>query len=132
MTLVRMRSFPFGAALGLSLPFAACSSDPTTGTAKAGVVPACGASIDPTCPNPPPSYKKDVAPVLDAKCNNCHDGHDGGPWPLGSVEDIQHWRGQVLGDLIHCTMPPADAGAALSPDERAALIGWLACKSPNN
>jgi hypothetical protein len=29
-------------------------------------------------------------------------------------------------------MPPADAGATLSSDERAALIAWLACKTPNN
>jgi hypothetical protein len=126
------------AAAGLSRAFLGCSSDsPKPGSADAGppdagVVPACGSDVTATCPNPKPSYKRDVAPILDAQCNNCHVGGATGPWPLSPYEDLLHWRKQLLVSLVKCTMPPEDAGKTLSETERAKIIGWVACGAPNN
>ena len=130
------------AAAGLSRAFLGCLGDsPKPGSADAGVdagppdagvVPACGSDVTPTCPNPKPSYEKDVAPILDAQCNNCHVGGATGPWPLSPYESLFHWREQLLGSLVQCTMPPVDAGETLSATERAKIIGWVACGAPNN
>lgn len=127
------------AALTLAGAFAACSSDSTQKrtdasevTPEAGVVPACGSDATPTCPSPKPSYKADVTPILDAECNTCHIGGPTGPWQLSDYQSLLDWKLQVLGDMLHCTMPPEDAGRAISDADRATLIGWLACGAPNN
>ena len=127
------------AALVLGGAFAACSSDQAQKrtdasqvTPEGGVVPACGSDATPTCPAPKPSYKADVVPILDAECNTCHIGGPTGPWPLSDYQSLLDWKLQVLGDMLHCTMPPEDAGHAISDADRATLIGWLACGAPNN
>jgi hypothetical protein len=122
----------------LALP-AACSSgsaekrtDARQVTSDAGVVPACGSDVTPTCPSPKPSYKSDVVPILNADCNTCHVGGPSKPWPLTDYQSLLDWRKEVLGDMLQCTMPPEDAGHAISDADRGVLIGWLACGAPNN
>ena len=127
------------AALTLAGVFAACASDsaPQSRTSKveetdAGVVPACGSDETPTCPSTKPSYKTDITPILNSECNTCHIGGPTGPWPLSDYQCLLDWKLLVLADMVHCTMPPEDAGHKISDADRATLIGWLACGAPNN
>jgi hypothetical protein len=89
-----------------------------------------------------PSYQRDVAPVLNTYCNNCHNAEvDGGPWPLGGYENVHHWKELMVIDLMSCRiagivkghpMPPADAGTPLPATERDVMVQWLLCGAPNN
>jgi len=85
------------------------------------------------CAAPGPSYASDVVPILDKRCNNCHaENTDGGPWPLGGYDDVTAWRDTIMNDLLRCTMPPADAGVPIPNDERAILMAWIICGTPDN
>lgn len=104
------------------------------GSSDARAKRSCAVPSVTTCPSPKPSYKKDVVPVLDAKCLSCHDGADAkGPWPLNDVDEIVHWSGPFIQDITSCSMPPpADGGTPLTLEESATLLGWLACGAPDN
>jgi hypothetical protein len=91
----------------------------------------CGDKAPAKCPGPAPSFSKDVLPIFEAKCNNCHLGEPG-PWALTDYEHIRDWRLQILMDIEGCTMPPLDAGTTLSADERRTVFDWLVCEAPDN
>ena len=85
-----------------------------------------------TCTQPAPGYAVDIAPLLDRACNtpSCHET-GGTAWPLTPYVDVAAWSEPILVDVAGCTMPPADAGA-LSPEERAEIIDWIACGATND
>jgi hypothetical protein len=85
------------------------------------------------CVSPAPSFAADVVPILDARCNGCHDpALPAGPWPLHDYQDVVDWRGVVVESLLNCTMPPPEAGPPLPEDERQRLFAWVACGTPDN
>jgi mono/diheme cytochrome c family protein len=100
----------------------------------------CSSSSPATCPNDlpascaatPPSYARDVAPIVASKCVVCH-----GPGGVESNRDLSTYdhvhtlRSSVLNQVHACAMPPAD-GEALTAAERATLLGWLVCSAPDN
>jgi hypothetical protein len=48
---------------------------------------------------------------------------------------VSDWATIIEGDVVNCSMPPLDAGAAngtLSDSERATILDWIACGAPNN
>jgi hypothetical protein len=92
----------------------------------------CSADVPDACPSTVPSYRSDVVPIFEAKCNGCHMGGEGGPWPLTNYFDVLHWRAQVLSELARCTMPPSTSQIRVTEPERATLIAWLVCGAPNN
>jgi hypothetical protein len=94
----------------------------------------CTAEVPDACPSKPPSYTTDVIPILNAKCasGGCHDGHDGGPWPLTNHEDVDHWRAFIISDLAKCSMPPATSSMRITESEQKTLIDWLVCGAPVN
>lgn len=104
--------------------------DASSDTAAEAAGP-CSATVPASCPTPVPSFANDIAPIFTEKCNGCHTGGDG-PWPLTNYLDVFHWRTQVLSELAACTMPPSDAAAKLTRDERATVIAWLVCDAPEN
>jgi hypothetical protein len=106
--------------------------DASTHDAVREVEPSCAPGAPDACPGPVPSYSRDLVPILEAKCNGCHTGHDGAPWPLTNYPDVLHWRAQVLAELAGCTMPPPAGTTQLTAGERAALIDWLVCGAPEN
>jgi hypothetical protein len=84
------------------------------------------------CPEPEPSFARDVAPLLDRDCNTCHTPGST-LWPLVGYENVRDWSYSILLDVDGCKMPPADGGtAALSSHDRALLLGWIACGANNN
>jgi len=103
-------------------------SDTTDASQPAG----CPYQAPQTCPASTPTYQADVLPILQTKCNDCHTGADGGPWPLTDYQLVVDWKISILGDLECNTMPPADAGLALTSDERSTLLAWLVCGTPQN
>jgi hypothetical protein len=93
-----------------------------------------GACVSPpsVCPSNVPSYSREVAPILDAKCNNCHTLGPGLPWPLTNYQDVRDWRTYIITDLANCTMPPPDGGTVLTSAQAHTLVTWLACGTPDN
>lgn len=89
----------------------------------------CSVSAPTECPDPAPRYA-DVAPVLEAKCVTCHSGAAGGPWPLTDYPHVADWQSEVRSELLDCSMPPADAGASITDDERTLILTWLRCGAP--
>ena len=93
--------------------------------------PACGVVGPTECPSPPPLYA-DVAPIVGQRCAGpCHDGLLAeGPWPLTDYEHVADWADVIRGELLRCTMPPADSGVTMTLDERLALLTWIRCGHP--
>lgn len=117
---------------------AACSTSssmPPASDAAAGDggPEACPSDLPAACPSPAPGYDAAVLPVLARRCWGCHG--DGGlevaSRDLGTYDAVFRQRSAVLNQVYGCLMPPADA-AALSADERAAILGWLVCGAPQN
>ena len=102
----------------------ACSPDSGASAGAGGA--SCGAT--PTaCPAPPPRYAADVAPILAKSCSPCHlPGGKEQNRLLTSYGEVFPQRGAVLSQLINCKMPPSD-GPAVTPEDRAKVVGWLLC-----
>lgn len=124
-------------AIGLFLPLVliGCASDPSPAThadASDGAVATCPTDLPPACPPVVPSYKSDIAPLLQRRCTMCHS-----PGGVASNRDFTSYAGvsanksPMLNQVYGCTMPPADA-APPSSDERHTLLTWLVCHAPNN
>jgi hypothetical protein len=85
-----------------------------------------------SCPEPGPSFARDIAPLLDRDCNTCHTPGST-LWPLVGYENVRDWSYSILLDVDGCKMPPADGGTApLSSHDRALLLGWITCGANNN
>jgi mono/diheme cytochrome c family protein len=103
-----------------------CSSQSTPSAS------ACPNDLPVACAATPPSYARDVAPILAAKCVVCH-----GPGGVEATRDLSTYdhvhtqRSSVLDQVHACMMPPA-GGEALTAAERATLLGWLVCGAPQN
>lgn len=105
----------------------ACSDDPQSEPEAA----ACDAPERSSCPATTPSYAADVAPLIAERCARCHrPGAGANQPPFDTHAKVFRQAGTILTVLHLCQMPPR--GAPLSADERALLIGWLACGAPEN
>lgn len=75
--------------------------------------------------DPKPKFA-DVMPIIAERCLGCHDGA-GEQWPLLSYSHVASWYAQIRDAMLHCTMPPADAGIDMPSEEREALLMWIRC-----
>ncbi len=80
------------------------------------------------------TYYRDVTPIVQAKCQNCHRPNAVAPFTLTSLKDMQRWSAVVEEVLLDRRMPPWHAAPShlefandrsLSPTERATLLSWL-------
>jgi hypothetical protein len=120
--------------LVLGLVAAACGTS-TKSTDADVAAPNCTYIDASACINPPPSYATDIAPMLDQACNSTCHAPGVGPWPLSNYDDVFDWADIISNDVSLCKMPPEDAGAGngqLTDTQRATLLDWVACGSPNN
>jgi hypothetical protein len=109
------------------------SGPPPTRTDGGAIPPlACGAHATKTCPSPAPSFKKEVLPLLKAKCGSCHVDEPDHPWPLTDWDTVRDWKAQFTQDILSCTMPPLDAGITLTDEERGLFVAYVACGTPDN
>ncbi|MFM2244821.1 MAG: hypothetical protein RL071_895, partial [Pseudomonadota bacterium] len=80
------------------------------------------------------SYHADAKSIIDAKCANCHQPGDVGPFPLTTYAEVQAFEAAVRSSIESGTMPPWMPDDAcndyvgnidLSAEERATLLAWL-------
>ena len=113
----------------IALALWACSSD----SSHDGGASSCPADLPAACPAAPPSFKADIEPLIERRCWGCH-ANGGVATPahdFSTYDDIYRQRSAMLNQVYACNMPPADAGQ-LTPEERASLLSWFVCKSPDN
>jgi hypothetical protein len=97
--------------------------------------PTCPHDLPATCPSPAPSWAASdggVQDIVNSRCVPCH--QPGGlafDRPFTTYAAVYKIRGDVLGQIYSCYMPPPDAGA-LDDGQRQALLGWLVCGAPAN
>jgi hypothetical protein len=112
------------------------------------VLPACSTSPppDPTiscpiistsCPSPPPSFAKDVEPLIQNYCVMCHSpGGTGEKFAdLRTYTGVWMTRTEVQSQVYHCYMPNEDASPpppTLTNAQRETIVAWVACNAPNN
>jgi hypothetical protein len=84
-----------------------------------------------------PTFAKDVAPILQRSCQNCHRPGSIGPMALLSFEDVRPWARSIRNRVMLRQMPPwhvdKDAGSihkfkddpSLSDDEIATVVSWV-------
>jgi hypothetical protein len=89
----------------------------------------------------PPTYYRDVAPILDTKCASCHRLGGIAPFSLTSVQDAKARAAGILQMTKAGLMPPWMPGPdsadlvgrdrrRLTPDELATLAAWVAAGAP--
>lgn len=85
------------------------------------------------------TYSRDVAPILNARCVECHRDGEIGPFTLTSYQDVLGWEDTILEVIDDNRMPPWNANpdyghfandARLSADEIATLKAWVANGMP--
>jgi len=82
------------------------------------------------CADGVPSYRLDVAPIIDERCNLCH--YPGNPQSGLAFPDyaaLYERRQTVQSRIYSCVMPPEQA-PSLTPTERGTLLEWLVCGAP--
>ncbi|MGH7286347.1 MAG: hypothetical protein ACRELY_32920 [Polyangiaceae bacterium] len=102
--------------------------------ADASFAAGCTATLPHGCPEAP-SYKTDIAPLVDRACNGCHaPGGVASDRDLTSYKNLRKLETTALVQVQDCAMPPADAGtdASLTSSERTEILQWFVCGAPDN
>jgi hypothetical protein len=87
-----------------------------------------------------PTYSKDVAPILQAKCQNCHRRHQVGPFALETYEQARKRSHDIASVAEERSMPPWKPTPGVGPklkhdqslthDEIAILAAWAEGGAP--
>ncbi len=111
------------------------TSGPSLGQAQEAVT----AEAEPEAA-PPPTFSKDVAPILQRKCQNCHRAGHAGPFPLETYEHARRRASDLAFVAEARSMPPwqpePEIGPKLKHDlslnskEIATLIAWAEADAP--
>jgi hypothetical protein len=98
-----------------------------TGRAQSGGARGVGAAEGPT-------FSRDVAPIMFAKCASCHRPGEVAPMPLLSFKDARPWAGAIKQKVASRAMPPWHADRqygsftndlSLSDREIDTLVRWV-------
>jgi len=88
---------------------------------------------------PTATFAKDVAPILHAKCVNCHRAGEVAPMSLVTYEDVRPWIRSIKTKVTARQMPPwfADPAvgsfandARLTDSEISTITGWADAGAP--
>ena len=83
---------------------------------------------------PDPTFTRDVAPILQRHCQECHRADGGGPFHLSTYDQAYRRRQKILETTRARTMPPWKAAAGygefvgvrgLSKEEIAVIGRWV-------
>ncbi len=109
---------------------------PVTQIAGAG----CLVSFSPsTAPAQAASYVADIAPILQARCVQCHRSGGIGPWAMDGYDRIKGWSAMMREVLMNSRMPPWHVDPAfgkftpdlaLNPQELRTLVHWIDSGTP--
>jgi uncharacterized membrane protein len=92
----------------------------------------CPNDLPAACPLQAPSFSAEVSGVISNRCLPCHaPGGQEAVTPLTNYDEIFNQRTAVLDQVYHCIMP-LQGSAGLTAEERATLLAWLVCGSPDN
>jgi hypothetical protein len=84
--------------------------------------------------NPPPTFTKDVAPILQKHCQTCHRPGEAAPFSMLTYEDTRPWAATIKMVVTQKIMPPWYADPkyghfsnerSLSADEVRTLVAWV-------
>jgi hypothetical protein len=128
---VRSRGFllVLGAVLGALVTVGACSNSPPA----ASTCP----TVSSDCPAPPPSWSKDVQPLIQSYCVMCHQPGGSGYSlaDLTSYTSVFRSRAAITFQVSQCLMPNQDASPPppqLTTAQRETIVSWVGCMAPNN
>ena len=92
----------------------------------------CAVTEPTSCPSTPPSYKTNVAPLVQKYCLNCHiAGGEQSKDPLDTYQTLSHRSDDVKDEVGGCDMPPSDEVQPTAA-ERETILSWIACGTQNN
>ncbi len=87
-----------------------------------------------------PTYARDVAPIVQAKCQNCHRRHQVGPFPLETYEQARKRAADIAAVTEERSMPPWKPTRGVGPrlkhdqslthSELAILAAWAEGGAP--
>ncbi len=92
-----------------------------------------------TTPALPPTFAKDVAPILQRNCQACHRPGEGGPFSLLSYDEVRPMAPSIKRVVQQKTMPPWFADPqyghfanerALSAKEISTMVAWVNAGAP--
>lgn len=106
----------------------ACSSS-SSESGDSGAPSSCVVAT--SCPKDVPSYKTDVAPIIQQACGTCHSPDGSAGFSETTYADVYKQRSSMLSQVAICQMPPLN-GPVMSNAQRVALTGWLECGAPDN
>jgi hypothetical protein len=84
--------------------------------------------------NPPPTFTKDVAPILQKHCQTCHRPGEAAPFSMLTYEDTLPWTPTIKMVVTRKIMPPWFADPkyghfanerSLSADEVRTIVAWV-------
>lgn len=84
--------------------------------------------------NPPPTFAKEVAPILQRHCVTCHRPGEAAPFSMLTYEDTRPWAGMIKTAVTQKIMPPWYADPryghfanqrSLTADEIRTLVAWV-------
>jgi len=84
--------------------------------------------------DPPVSYEKVIAPMLQQKCVGCHSAGNIGPFAMSSHKKVKGWSEMIREVVLARRMPPWHADPhygkfsndrSLTPEETSALFRWI-------
>src|SRR5437588_12035988 len=85
-------------------------------------------------PKPAPTFSKDVAPILQARCQGCHRPGEAAPMSLLTYQQARPWAKAMKSAVLSQKMPPWPADPAVGhfsndrsmpAKERETLVAWV-------
>lgn len=85
------------------------------------------------------TFTKQVAPIFQKRCEECHHTGGAGPMPLATYEDVRPWAKSIREKVVSRQMPPFHATGAvgryhddprLSDEEIATIKAWVDAGAP--
>src|ERR1700730_2372420 len=108
--------------------------------AMCGILLLCGSSFLPAQSTAaPPTFAKDIAPIIYEHCASCHRAGEIAPMSLLSYEEVRPWAASIREKVAMGAMPPWHSAAPrgqfsndrrLSDAERESLLRWVAAGAP--
>src|ERR1051325_11299560 len=70
------------------------------------ILPGLAMAADAVNSNPPVTFAKDVAPIFQARCQDCHHKGTAAPMSLVTYEETRPWAKSIRQRVITRNMPP--------------------------
>src|SRR5580698_10771025 len=82
----------------------------------------------------PPTFHKDIEPILERRCQGCHRAGEAAPMALITYEQTRPWAKAIRASVLTGKMPPWQPDPhygkfsndlSLAPGEKEKLIAWV-------